>query len=130
MALGVASSGACLPTLADAAAHACANAYPVATTGVDSGGAVIQGLTVCSGTTGATLNLLRYKNSGNPASQPVTYAGPACDLDSYLDGRPWALSITDAGLLGTAILAVWATAWGWKALARVLRQDGASTEES
>ena len=130
MALGVASSGACLPTLADAAAHACANAYPVASTGVDSTGAVISGLVVCAGTAGSTLNLQRFKNGGSPSNVAVTYAGPACNLDSYADSRPWELSVTDAGLLGTAILAVWVTAWGWKALARAINQDGASTEES
>lgn len=118
--MGVAASGQCLPTLADAAAYACGTAWPVAATGVDSTGAVTSAVVECASTSGATLTLHRYKNAGAPAIQTLNYAGPPCDELQWLTYSPFGLSATDGALMATAIAGVWLAAWGWKAVTRTL----------
>jgi hypothetical protein len=118
--MGVAANGHCLPTLDAAAAYACGSVYPVAAVGIDSTGAAISGLIECTGTSGATMTLHRYKNGGAPTVLSMTYAGPSCDELEWLGYSPFGLSATDGGLMAAAIAGVWLAAWGWKAVARTL----------
>jgi hypothetical protein len=47
------------------------------------------------------------------------------DLEfGHSQANPFVLSASDALLISGAVIAVWAAAWAWKALGRVLASDG------
>ena len=119
--MGVASNGHCFSTVELAAAHACGAAWPVAGVGVDGTGAAVSAIVECSGTTGSTLNLVRYKQGGTPNAFTVGFAGPDCDELEWLTHSPFSLSATDGALIASAVAAVWCAAWACKAVIRTLR---------
>lgn len=118
--MGVASNGHCHADAAAAALYACGTAFPVANAGVASDGSAYSVVIECASTTGATLNLQRYRNGGSPSNQSVAFAGPTCDELQWLTYTPFSLSATDGALLATAVAGVWLAAWGWRAVIRTL----------
>lgn len=46
-----------------------------------------------------------------------------------LSHNPFVLSVEDGLLISGAIAAIWAAAWAWRALARVLSSDGEALDE-
>ena len=59
--------------------------------------------------------------SGYVVLTPAEYAA--------LSANPFILSPEDATLVGGAIALTWATAWGFRQLARALNTDGSSSQE-
>lgn len=43
------------------------------------------------------------------------------------DGSPFSLSLADGGLVGGAIVAVWASAWAFKALSKAIGSGDSET---
>jgi hypothetical protein len=97
--------------------------------GIDSTGAVISALLECTGTTGTTLNLARYKNGGTAQTLQASFAGPACDEVEWMAFNPAGLSVADGSLVGGAVVGVWCAAWAWKYVYRTVWGGGGGPGE-
>jgi hypothetical protein len=127
--VGVAAAGRCFSTVDLAAAYSCGQAFPVANVGVDSTGTVISAVLECASTTGAVMNLSRYKNGGSPQALQVTYAGPPCDELEWMAYNPVGLSAADGSLIAAAVAGVWCAAWAWKYIYRTVWGGGGGPGE-
>lgn len=73
--------------------------------------------------------------SGSVALLPMASPADSCAglvllQPADVPPNPFVLTEGEGALIAAAVGAVWAAAWGWKALARTLNTDGNSTEES
>lgn len=118
--MGIAANGFCHATAEDAALHACGTLYPLATAGVAGDGSAVTVLVQCSGVTGTTMNLQRYRDGVDLGSQAVSFVGAPCDEMVWLTYTPFSLTAEQGSILACAVAAVWGIGWCWKAFQRTL----------
>lgn len=127
--MGVAANGFCHATAEDAALHACGTLYPQSTVGVAGDGSVVTGLVQCSGVTGTTLSLERYRDGVALSGQTVEFVGAPCDEMAWLTYTPFSLTAEQGSVLACAVAAVWGIGWCWKAFGKTLNAaDEAASE--
>jgi len=120
------AEGRCWPTREKAAEVSC-----LAAGGVYPAADGTQGATYawCGGVYGPFFNVQYMQVVGGASSSfDVTYPASEVECDPGDWSSPFDLP-ADAGLaLGGAIVAVWASAWAFRALVRVVRSDGEALE--
>lgn len=125
--MGYAANGFCFDTPDAAAAYACGHDYPLAAALVDSAGHPASVVLECTGAVGNVLTIQRDLNGAVDGASTLALTAPACDATEWHTYYPFSWSASDGAVVASAVLAVWAVAWGWKAVYLVLRDRFSSS---
>ena len=125
MTTGYLSNGNCHASLQIAAQHFCAQ-YPQT---VSTDGTPVTYSCAVNGTNGGVIIASQVGNATGTASFVTPYYAN-CEIESFgVRSGPFDLSTTEGALVGSAVVATWALAWGLRQLVRALGiADGEKTE--
>lgn len=118
---GYGSHGVCWASTLEASQAVCSHAYPAVEAGevatcIGVGDGYVD-VRLASASTGSSMDF----------TVPLTFGG--CDMDVWQAQNPFGLTLGDGGLIASSIAGVWAMAWAFTALRRVLGGGGMPSDE-